>query len=275
MIKCNDWPIGVCTWSLANDFDKLGALREQTKLNHIHLAISPALSESSENYLERVRKDGWNITATMIDFGQEDYSSLESIKATGGIVPDQYWQANSKRVFDAIDITAELGVKYLSLHFGFLDLTDSDRAEKLCDKVKVLADQAAQKNVQLLMETGQESAAELRQFLEELSHPALGVNFDPANMILYDKGDPIEAVQILAGWVKHIHIKDAIRTKVPGTWGEEVLWPTGRVGSAEFLKVLKKIGFAGALAVEREAGEDRFGDIKTAIETLNTFNQTI
>ena len=94
-------------------------------------------------------------------------------------------------------------------------------------------------------------------------------------MILYDKGDPIEAVQILAGWVKHIHIKDAIRTKVPGTWGEEVLWPTGRVGSAEFLKVLKKIGFAGALAVEREAGEDRFGDIKTAIETLNTFNQTI
>jgi L-ribulose-5-phosphate 3-epimerase len=271
MIKCGDWPIGACTWSLANDFDKLGALREQTQVNHIHLAISPALSESGKNYLERVRNDGWNITATMIDFGQEDYSSLESIKATGGIVPDQYWQANRKRVFDAIDVTAELGVKYLSLHFGFLDMADADAASKMAGRIRVLADAAAENNVQLLMETGQETADELRQFLEELSHPALGVNFDPANMILYDKGDPIEAVHTLAGWIKHVHIKDAIRTKVPGTWGEEVVWPTGRVGSAEFPKVLKKIGFAGALAVEREAGEDRFGDIKTAIEALKTF----
>ena len=222
MIKCNDWPIAVCTWSLDNDFDKLGALRQQTRLNHIHLAVSPVLSEGGENYLERVRKEGWNITATMIDFEQEDYSSLESIKATGGIVPDQYWQTNRERVFDTIDITAELGVKYLTLHFGFLDMADTDSAAKMAGRVKALADAAAEKNVQLLMETGQETAAELRRFLEELSHHALGVNFDPANMSLYDKGDPIETVQTLAGWVKHVHIKDAIRTKAPGTWGAEV-----------------------------------------------------
>jgi sugar phosphate isomerase/epimerase len=274
MIKCDDWPIGICTWSLGNDFDKLQGLRDQTQVNHIHLAISPALSESGENYLERVRKNGWNITATMIDFGQEDYSTLESIKATGGIVPDQYWQANRKRVFDAIDITAELGVKHLSLHFGFLDMADADAVAKMAGRVRVLADAAAEKNVQLLMETGQETAGELRRFLEELSHPALGVNFDPANMILYDKGDPIEAVEILAGWIKHIHIKDAIKTKVGGTWGAEVVWSTGQVGSAEFLKVLKKIGFAGALAVEREAGEDRLGDIKTAVEALKASSIT-
>jgi sugar phosphate isomerase/epimerase len=268
MIKCNDWPIGVCTWSLGNNFDKLGALRAQTQLNHCHLAISPVLSEGGENYLKRVRKDGWEVTATMIDFAQEDYSTLESIKATGGIVPDQYWQANRERVFDAIDITAELGVKYLTLHFGFLDMADADAVAKMAGRVRVLADAAAEKNVQLLMETGQETAAELRRFLEELSHPALGVNFDPANMILYDKGDPTEAVQTLAGWVKHVHIKDAIRTKAPGTWGAEVTWSTGQVGSAEFLKALKKIGFAGALAIEREAGDDRLGDIKAAIMAL-------
>lgn len=272
MIKCNDWPIGVCTWSLGNDFDKLGALRQQTELNHIHLSVSPALGVDGRDYLERIRKGGFSITATMIDFAREDYSSLESIKATGGIVPDQYWQANRKRVFDAIDITAELGVKYLTLHFGFLDMADADAAAKMSGRVRVLADAAAEKNVQLLMETGQETAAELRRFLEQLNHPALGVNFDPANMILYDKGDPTEAVQTLAGWVKHIHIKDAIRTKVPGTWGAEVAWPTGRVGGAEFLKALKKIGFAGALAIEREAGHDRLSDIKTAIEVLIAFN---
>ena len=268
MIKCNDWPIAVCTWSLGNDFDKLGALRQQTRLNHIHLAVSPALGANGKDYINRVRKDGWSITAAMIDFAREDYFTLEAIRATGGIVPDQYWQANRERVFDAIDITAELGVKYLTLHFGFLDMADADAVAKMAGRVRVLADAAAKKNVQLLMETGQETAAELRRFLEELGHHALGVNFDPANMILYDKGDPTEAVGTLGDWIKHVHIKDAIRTKTPGTWGAEVAWSTGEVGGAEFLKALKKIGFAGALAIEREAGEDRLSDIKTAIEVL-------
>jgi len=266
MIKCNHWPIGVCTWSLGNDFDKLGALSRQTGLNHIHLALSPALAEGGNDYLDRIRREGWEITAAMIDFPQEDYSTLESIKATGGIVPDQYWRQNQKRVFDAIDITAELGVKCLTLHFGFIDMADA--AAKMAGRVKVLADVAAEKNVQLLMETGQETAGQLCRFLEELNHPALGVNFDPANMILYDKGDPIEAVETLGRWIKHVHIKDAIRTQTPGTWGAEVTWPNGQVGGTEFLKALQRISFTGALAIEREAGDDRLGDIKAAIEVL-------
>jgi len=268
MIKYGDCPIAVCTWSLGNDFDKLGALRRQTGLKHIHLGLSPALGANGKNYLERIRKEGFSITATMIDFAQEDYSTLEAIKATGGIVPDRYWKKNQKRVFDAIDITAELGAKYLTLHFGFIDIKDSDKAAKLLKRVEILSDAAAKRNVQLLMETGQETAGQLRRFLEELNHPALGVNFDPANMILYDKGNPIEAVKVLAKWIKHVHIKDAIRTKTPGSWGAEVAWSTGQVGSVEFLKALKQTGFTGALAIEREAGADRFDDIKAAIKIL-------
>jgi len=242
-------------------------LREQSELSHIHFAVSPILNKNGEDHLLRVQKEGWEITATMIDFPQEDYSSLESIKATGGIVPDESWEGNLKRVSGAIDITAKLGVKYLSFHFGSLELTD-----KLTDRAKILADKAAQKNIQLLMETGQETAAELRRFLKEVNHPALGVNFDPANMILYDKGNPIESVQTLAGWIKHVHIKDAIRSKVPGTWGVEVPWGAGQAGGGEFLKALKQINFAGALAIEREAGDDRLGNIKTAVEALNAFS---
>jgi sugar phosphate isomerase/epimerase len=270
MIKCNDWPIGVCTWSLGSDFDKIGALRRQTQLSHIHLAVLPILA--GEDYiLEQVQKEGWDITATMIGFMQEDYSTLESIRTTGGIVPDEYWEGNRKSFFDAIDLTARLGTKYLSFHFGFLDLTEPERARKLYDRAEMLANRAAEKGIELLMETGQETADELRQFLEELNHPALGVNFDPANMILYDKGDPIEAVQTLAGWIRHVHIKDAVRTKVPGAWGEEVVWGTGQVGSVEFLNTLKKIGFRGALAIEREAGDNRLGDIETAVDELVGF----
>ncbi len=266
MINCGNWPVGICSWSLGDDLNTLAKLKEQLGLEHINLNTCPVLEDRIANYIEIIQQQGWIITATMVAFAQEDYSTLESIKATGGIVPDEYWEGNLKRVSGAIDITAELGVKYLSFHFGFLKLTD-----KLTDRAKILADKAAQKNIQLLMETGQETAAELRQFLEEVNHPALGVNFDPANMILYDKGNPIESVQTLAGWIKHVHIKDAIRSKVPGTWGVEVPWGAGQAGGGEFLKALKQINFAGALAIEREAGDDRLGDIKTAVEALNAF----
>ena len=271
MIKCNGWPVGICTWSIGDNLENLARIKERLDVEHLHLHAGPALEDNGSDFLVAIQQQGWTITSTAILWPQEDYSSLDSLKATGGIVPDQYWQENRKTAFDAIDITAELAVKYLSFHLGFLDLTDRGCAGKLYDRVKTLADRAAEKNVQLLMETGQEFAAELRQFLEELNHPALGVNFDPANMILYDKGSPIEAVQTLAGWIKHIHIKDAIRTEVPGMWGEEVVWDTGQVGSTEFLKTLKKIGFTGALAIEREAGDNRLGDIKTAVDALVGF----
>jgi len=120
----------------------------------------------------------------------------------------------------------------------------------------------------LLMETGQETAGCLRELLEELRHPALGVNFDPANMILYDKGDPVAAVRTLGPWIRHVHIKDAVRTKQPGTWGAEVPWGDGEVGTTAFLDALKEVGFAGVLAIEREAGNNRLGDIQLAADRL-------
>ena len=147
------------------------------------------------------------------------------------------------------------------------------KAKALIERTKMLADKADEYNITLLMETGQESADELRYFLEKLHHPALGVNFDPANMILYGKGNPVEAVGILGPWIKHVHIKDALQTKTPGAWGSEVVWGTGEVGADKFLRALKSAGFAGALAVEREAGDDRLGDIKIAVSKLIDFKE--
>ena len=173
---------------------------------------------------------------------------------------------------DAIELTSRLQVAYLTTHIGFIDHTDASGYERLAGRVKLLADAAGEDGVTLLMETGQETAEDLRRFLEELAHPALGVNCDPANMILYDKGEPLEAVKTLAPWICHVHIKDALRTEKPGTWGTEVVWGTGQVGGESFLNALKQAGFEGALAIEREAGDDRMGDIVKAIETLKRFN---
>ena len=207
----------------------------------------------------------------MINFPQEDYSTLESIKATGGIVPDDCWRGNRELALKAIELTAELKVRFLSMHFGFIDIKNPVKARTLTERTRMLADKASERNITLLMETGQESAGELRDFLEKLHHPALGVNFDPANMILYGKGNPVEAVGVLGPWIKHVHIKDAMQTKTPGTWGSEVIWGAGEVGADKFLRALKSAGFAEALAVEREGGDNRLGDIKAAVNLLSNF----
>ncbi len=273
MIKANDWPVAVCSWSLGNDFQKLNELAEQTSISHIHLDLGPTLTNDGKTYLENIQYHNWTVTAAMIGFPQEDYSSLQAIKQTGGIIPDEQWEENKKRVADALYVTAELGLKFLTFHFGFLETTDPAQKKKIYDRANVLADEAQRKEVQLLMETGQETADELREFLEGLSRPELAVNFDPANVILYDKGQPIEALNTLAPWIKHVHIKDANRTKSPGTWGDEVPWGDGQVNQDRFLNALKKINYQGALAVEREAGDDRFADIKTAVQRLQQLKQ--
>src|SRR5688500_4834126 len=122
------------------------------------------------------------------------------------------------------------------------------------------------------METGQERADELLTFLEDLRGAGatnVFVNFDPANMILYGAGDPIAAVRTLGPHVRHVHVKDGTASSAPGReWGAEVPFGTGEVDVKAFLSALKSVGYAGPLAIERAAGDDGMGDVKTAIGTL-------
>ena len=267
-MECNNWPIGVCSWSLQTDIAGVAEAMEKIGLEHVQIAIRPAVE--NKEVLNQIEKQVWTITSTMLDFPHEDYSTLNTIKATGGIVPDDCWQYNQKLFTKALHLTAELGVDYISMHAGFIDESNEEHRIKFTDRIKSFADAADAKEIKLLLETGQETAEALRNFLEELDHPALAVNFDPANMILYDKGNPIDAVHILGPWIEHIHIKDAIRTKEPGTWGQEVPWGDGQVRPVAFLTALEDIGYDGALAIEREAGNSRFEDIRHAAELLSS-----
>jgi sugar phosphate isomerase/epimerase len=134
----------------------------------------------------------------------------------------------------------------------------------LLRRLRQVVDVFADQGVHLAFETGQETADTLLHALAELDRPRAGVNFDPANMLLYGMGDPIAALGLLAPHVRQIHIKDARRTKTPGTWGEEVPAGTGEVNWKQFFAVVAERELSVDLMIEREAGNDRVGDIVTA-----------
>jgi sugar phosphate isomerase/epimerase len=259
----------VCTWSL--NLPNIEATAEAINglgIEHIHLALPPALEKNGDAYLRVVKEQGWTVTCTMMAFAEEDYSSFEAIRETGGIYPDATWSKNKELVTRAIGINADMGVDYLSFHFGFIGEPGSTTWNKILERTRILAEEAARAKIMLLMETGQETAEELKRFIEQLDHPAVGVNFDPANMILYDNDEPIGAVEILAPWIKHVHIKDGKRPRPDKEWEGEVPWGMGDVDTVAFLRALERIGYTGALAIERESGNQRVADIRSAIEKL-------
>lgn len=268
---CGKWPVGVCSWSFQKGIGEIASVMEALDVDHIHLALAPALGEDGAAYLDAVKRQGWTITSTMLSFAHEDYTTLESIRRTGGLAPDDRWPESRRAFTEAAKITADLGVPYISLHAGFLDHTDAAYAEKFAGRVRALGDIAAAAGVSLLMETGQETAEELEAFVTSLKHDRIFLNFDPANLILYGKDDPVAALPRLIPWIRHVHIKDAVRTSVPGTWGSEVPWGDGQVNAFAFLGELERLGFTGALAVEREAGTRRVKDIAAAVRRLRAY----
>jgi len=121
---------------------------------------------------------------------------------------------------------------------------------ELCDHCQSLS-QA------LHLETGQESADGLLQFIADVDRTNLMVNFDPANMILYGTGEPIEAVRKIGKFVASVHCKDAKWAANPGQeWGQEVPLGQGDVGMENYLQALLDIGYAGPLTIEREIPQE-------------------
>jgi L-ribulose-5-phosphate 3-epimerase len=204
----------------------------------------------------------------------EDYSTLDSIRRTGGLVPDQTWDQNWREIQESAQIAKKLGLRLVSFHAGFVPHDPADPTRpKLLNRVRQVARVFGDLGLDLAFETGQETAETLRALLTELNLKNVGVNFDPANMILYDKGEPVAALQLLAPWLKHCHIKDATRTRTPGTWGAEVVVGTGEVNWPAFFRTLSELKFDGFCCLEREAGEQRIVDIRAGIQAVTRFTQ--
>ncbi|MHC5004399.1 MAG: sugar phosphate isomerase/epimerase family protein [Planctomycetota bacterium] len=263
--------IAVCSWSLqATTPQELIEMLHRLEIDSVQLALNPVVEDPAVwgRAAELLRGAGVRIASGMLAMAGEDYSTLETIARTGGVRPDQSWPHNLARSTRIAQCADEHDIRLVTFHAGFLPHDAGPERTKMLDRLHLVADAFEQRDVHLGLETGQESADTLLGLLEELRRPGIGVNFDPANMILYAMGDPVDALRRLAPHVRQIHVKDALPTDEPGTWGTEVPVGEGAVDWPAFFGVARRIEPPVDYVIEREAGDDRLDDVATARDVL-------
>ncbi len=266
--------IGVCSWSLqVTSIPELRRLLDRLGVNVVQIACGDphhAAWEEGDRMPQAALAAGFTLTGAMLGFPGEDYTTPQTIQKTGGLGDPATRPERLDRFAWALDRTRELGLADLMLHAGFIPEPGEPDRKPFLDTLAKVADMAKAKGVTVAFETGQETADLLRKTLDELKCPNVKVNFDPANMLLYDKGDPIRAVEVLGPDIRSVHVKDANRPTTPGQWGEEVPLGRGQVGIKRFVQTLKKVGYRGPLCIEREVGdqEQRVADLAHGVRHL-------
>ena len=257
--------LGVCSWSL--EPKSVGELVERvsaTGLGSVQLALDPLVEWGLEETRDALGSAGISILSGMMMMSGEDYTTLDSIRDTGGVRGDEHWEANLAAVTRNGKAAAQLGLDLVTFHAGFIPHEAGALRDKMLGRLREVVDRFADCGVRVALETGQESAETLLDALAALDRPEVGVNFDPANMILYGMGDPIAAVDALAPRIAQVHLKDAAPTEAAGEWGTEVVFGTGSVNTDAFFTRVAALDPAVDALIEREAGDQRVTDIAAA-----------
>ena len=216
------------------------------------------------------RKAGFQMCGAMLGFPGEDYSTPAMIERTGGFGDPTTRPERLDTLKWGLQRTQDLGLSDLTLHAGFIPEVGKPERKPFLDTLAKVAELAHDYGVTIAFETGQESSELLLTTMKELKSSNLRINFDPANMLLYDKDDPIAALERLGPYIRSVHAKDANRPKVPGVWGREVPLGRGQTNTRQVIETLWKIGYSGPLLVEREVGyqEERVRDITHGVKFL-------
>jgi sugar phosphate isomerase/epimerase len=273
--------VAVCSWSLRphSPADLVRQVRA-TGLSAVQLALDPVargLWKEDETF-RLMRNSGIRVVSAMLAPAGEDYSTLDTIRATGGVRPESTWPANLKAAHQIADICARHSIPLCTFHAGHVPAAEPERAGML-DRLARMCRAFLARGVDVAFETGQEAAADQARILADLraligpdagpingaaTGSRIGLNFDPANIILYGVGDPLDALEALKADVRQVHVKDATRAQTPGSWGAEVPVGMGDVPWSIFLASVHAAHPGIALVIEREAGDDRVADVVRA-----------
>lgn len=247
--------IGVCSWALnVKSIKELRSLCDKLGINVIQIACGDpfhAAWEEGERMPEVALAAGLQISCTMLGFPGEDYTTPQSIHHTGGFGPINLRQQRLERFAWALDRTKRLSLSDIMFHAGFVPSKNDPDYGPFLQTLGQAADMAKELDITCALETGQESCDHLLAFIKDLARPNIRINFDPANLLLYDSDDPLPALRKVAPLVKSVHVKDAQRPIKRGDWGTELPLGQGDVNMPAFVKTLKEIGYTGPLCIER------------------------
>lgn len=271
------WQTGIFTsigGGLGAGLDAVRALQVPTVQLH---APGPDFrtSDKSAETKEQFAAAGIEITVVFVGFPEDDYTTVEQVKNTVGLVPPAMRAARLEQTLEVADYAHRLGVDAIGMHLGFVSPESGDFAA-VVEATRRVCDQCGEKGQFFHLETGQETADELLHFIDEVGRDNLAVNFDPANMILYGAGDPLEALDKVGARVRSVHCKDAAYKRQPGQpWYEDAPLGQGDVDIETFLRKLDALGYEGALTIEREYSPDQEGDIAAALRLLEELRAKI
>lgn len=185
---------------------------------------------------------------------------------TIGLVPPAYRAGRVKNLCDGADFAARLGVADIVTHMGFIPENPRDpEYEGFCDAVRAVALHCRKNGQHLLFETGQETPVTLLRCFETVGCDNLGVNLDTANLILYGKANPVDALDVFGKYVRNLHAKDGLYPTNGHDLGKETRLGEGRVDFHALFEKLHAYGYDAYVTIEREIdGEQQLADIQHA-----------
>ena len=254
------WPLGVFASIDAGLGVNLDVARElgvpTIQLHAPHRATRTA--DNARRFLARLGELGIRLTAVFGGFAGESYADIPTVVRTVGLVPPATRTARLAEMKEISDFAKLLGCDVAALHLGFVPHEASDPTYgEILAVTRELCDHCRANGQALHLETGQEPADTLVRFIHDVDRDNLFVNFDPANMILYGIGNPIEALEAIGRYVRSVHCKDAKWAAHPGQeWGQEVPLGEGDVGFEIYLRTLDRLGYTGPLTIEREIPQE-------------------
>lgn len=189
---------------------------------------------------------------------------------TIGLVPPEYRELRIKNLCDGADFANTLGIKDVVTHMGFIPEDPADpRFEGFCDAARKVAQHCAKNGQYLLFETGQETPVTMLRSFETIGCDNIGVNLDTANLIMYGRANPVDALDVFGKYVRNLHAKDGVYPTNGHDLGYECCIGDGKVDFVGVFRGLKAVGYDGPVTIEREiSGEQQKLDIRFSREHL-------
>ena len=271
-----DLEIGVMFWPAGDPLQTIQAVKALgVRAGQLGVPGEMPLAGAAQAWKAALRQEEFTIVTMFCSYIGESYADLPAIQQTVGFIPPATRQEREHRTKDVADFAAEVGVKSIGCHIGFVPEDRDDPAYlDVLHLVRRVCDHVARNGQTFVLETGQEPADTLLIFLRDVERTNIGINFDPANMIMYGTGDPIQALGLLAPHVISVHCKDGVWPPkgVANGLGSERPLGEGDVGMQQFIDKLKQVGYTGVLNIEREIEdqEQRKSDIKNGVKLLES-----